>query len=258
MYTHKNENKASQSAANLIQQNSTKNNPFQLVDNRKNNQYVVQRVDSDDEGYEGDFEDEEMSIEESDGETYEPESDDGFIDPDEIFRESGKSYRSSRSFYTGKERDTRKSLMERQTDSSGKLYSGFDGKGEVIKLDGMGREIRKHKTKGAKNKQPDIDHIIDFVAIDDEVDKYNESDMSSDETEEYKNFLYNDESNLEILSKNKHKGKKRYTRDTVTKTIRKKAKKMVKAKRADFKASPDAKRRLAIRRKLSRKNRLKL
>ncbi|WP_143032813.1 hypothetical protein [Tenacibaculum sp. MAR_2010_89] len=258
MYTHKNENKAHQSAANLIHQNSTKNSPFQLIDNRKSNKNIVQRVDSDDEGYEGGSEDEEMNIEESDGETYEPESDDGYIDPEEIYRTPGTSYRGSRSFYTGKHRDTRKSLMERQTDSSGKLHSGFDGKGEVIKLDGMGREIRKHKTKGAKDKQPDIDHMIDYIAIDDEVDKYDESEMSSDETEEYKNFLYNDESNLEILSKNEHKGKKRYTRDTVTKTIRKEAKKMVKAKRADFKASPDAKRRLAIRRKLSRKKKLNL
>lgn len=258
MYTHKNESQERQSVANLSQENIEKSKALQLVDNRKSIQNIVQRVDTNDEGYEVDSDDDQMNIEEFDGEIYEPESDDGFIDPEEIYREKGKSYRSSRSFYTGKKQDTRKNLMARQTDSSGILHSGFAGKGEVIRLDGKGREIRKHKTKGAKYKQPDIDHMIDFVAIDDEVDKYDGSDMSSDETEEYKNFLYNDESNLEILSKDKHKGKKRYTRDTVTKTIRKKAKKLVKAKRVDFKTSADAKRRLALRRKLSRKKKLKL
>ncbi len=255
MYTHKNKNQERLSAANSLQEKVRKSNPLQLVDNRKNIQNIVQRVDTDDEGYEADSDDQ---MESDSDEEYELESDDGYIDPDDIYREKGKSYRSSRSFYTGKRRDTRKNLEKRQKDAKGILHSGFSGKGGVIKLDGKGREIRKHKTKGAKHKQPDIDHMIDFVAIDDEVGKYDGSDISSDETEEYKNFLYNDESNLEILSKDEHKGKKRYTRDTVTKKISKKAEEFVKAKRVDFKLSADAKRRLALRRKLSRKKKLKL
>ncbi|MGG8496998.1 hypothetical protein ACQY1Q_11305 [Tenacibaculum sp. TC6] len=234
MYIQKKEEaSSSKAAANTFKEPKT--NVFQLVDNRKGlaSQKIIQRMDSDEE--------------------YEPESDAEMFDADEIYRNPSKSYRGSRSFFTGKDQDTRKNLVKRQTGTDGKLYSGFKGDGPEIKLDKQGREIRDHSKKSTKNKQPDIDHIIDFLAIDDEVDRYDDSDLSEDETEEFKNYLYNVEDNLEILSKSQHKRKKKYTRDTLTKKIKKQARDFVKTQRQKFKTDAKSQKRLKSRHKRSKK-----
>ncbi|WP_417799598.1 hypothetical protein [Tenacibaculum sp.] len=249
MYLNKKNLKVGKASTNVLDRAGTK--AFQLVDNRKGleSENIIQKMHSDSEdGYEGDFEDDSEN-------EYEPESEDERIDSEEIFYD--KPYRGSRFFYTSKDQDTRKNLIERQTGSDGELHSGFYGDGPVIKLDSKGREIREHNKKSTKNKQPDIDHIIDFVAIDDEVNKYDDSDLSSDETEEFKNYLYNFEGNLEILSKSAHKSKRRYTRETVTKKISKEARELVKEQRKNFKTDVKAQKRLKGRRKKSKKKLVK-
>ena len=174
---------------------------------------------------------------------YSEDSDDG-IPAEEIYHDpKGPTYRSPRFFYNDKKVDTRADLVARQTDEHGMLRSGFDGTGEVIPLDGSGREIRDHKTKGAKNQQPDIDHKIDFVAVDDAIDHYEESDMSEDEKEEFKNYTYNRQDNLEILSHGAHTGKRRTTRDQISSALSSRAKQHVKVARVDFKNNADAQRR---------------
>lgn len=247
-------NTAHQSAANTAQSSNKSN--YHLEDNRNQIQLksIIQRIDSDDEKMISESDDESDFMDEGSNSDYDynPPSEEEF-DSDEIFRESGKSYRSGRSFYTGKIQDTRKNLIKRQTDSKGNLRSGFAGDGPIINLDAKGREIRSHKKKSTKNKQPDIDHIIDFLVIDDEIDRYDDSDLSSDEREEFKNYSYNVESNLEILSKKIHKDKKRYTRDNIPPGLRKKANAFVKAQRKKFKEDKLAQDRLEKRRKKNKK-----
>lgn len=160
-------------------------------------------------------------------------------EPDEKLRGKSGEYRKDRKFYSDKQRDTRKNLVKRQSSTGGTLYSGFDGSGPAIPLDSQGREVRKHKTKGAKDRQPDIDHRKDWVAIDDAVERYQadsqETDMSDAELETFKDFLYNDEDNLEILAHSEHKQKKKTSRDQLSEGKKKEMFKYVKEKRTDYK-----------------------
>jgi hypothetical protein len=178
------------------------------------------------------------------------DSDDDFVEdpdeflaamnePDEKLRGKSGEYRKDRKFYSDKERDTRQNLVKRQSSTGGTLYSGFDGSGVKIPLDSQGREVRKHKTQGAKDRQPDIDHRKDWVAIDDAVERYQadsqETDMSEAELETFKDFLYNDEDNLEILAHSEHKQKKKTSREQLSEGKKKEMFKYVKDKRPDYK-----------------------
>lgn len=196
--------------------------------------------------------------EESEISEYEQDSDEDRYnanDPDEKFRGKGGDYRSSRSFYKGKDKDTRKIVTKRQRSPGGRLHSGSDGKGEVIDLDSRGREIREHKTEGAKDRQPEMDHIRDFVIVDDAADRLaqEKGDMSEAEVETLKDELYNDEGNIEILSKKEHSDKKRTTREKITDTQKKEADKYVKERKAIFDKDERAQKRRDDKRKRLKK-----
>lgn len=193
-------------------------------------------------------------MEESSGneEEFEPDSSEEKIPKEELYVDN-TTYRSGQSFYKDKERDTRQRLMDRQTSSGGQLHSGFHGKGAVIPLDSKGREIRTHKTAGAENKQPDIDHIQDWIAIDEAVEEYSDSDLSSADEYAFKNHLYNVEDNLEILAHDDHLGKKRTTREKLTKKQKGEARKFVKEQRGKYKQDKYAQKKREARRKRQEK-----
>ena len=198
-----------------------------------------------------DEESEEEEIEEEEGSDYELnlEEEAAFLnDPDEKYRAPGESYRSGVSFYTAKGYDTRKIVTNRQM-RGGKLYSPS---GRHIPLQG-GKEVRQHKTEGAKNRAPDIDHKIDYLALDAAIDE-NSQDVSDAEEAALREYAYNYPDNLEILSKDEHKAKPTYRRDTLPPAVKKEAKKLFKEKiREDFKKHQYAQRRRnQIRKRLRR------
>jgi hypothetical protein len=125
----------------------------------------------------------------------------------------------------------------------------------VIELDKLGREIREHKKKETKHKQPDIDHIEDWVILDEAIDRYEheESSMSEAEKETFKDEVYNYEDNLEILSKKEHKKKRRTTRDQITETEKKNATEFIKERRKEFKGDKKVEKRRNERRKRLKK-----
>ncbi|MBC6996144.1 hypothetical protein QWY85_04950 [Neolewinella lacunae] len=189
----------------------------------------VGEYDSEEEGF-GDSEESSEEPENSDESSFEPDSDDGRIPAEERYYGKRGEYRSGRRFYKDRQRDTRKTLVKRQSSPSGRLYSRHDQSGPVIPLDKEGREIRKHK-KSKKDKQPDIDHRLDWIAIDQAVEEYSDTELSEAEKETFKDHLYNVEDNLEILAHEDHKSKKRTTRDALDEPLKKKAKLFVKAQR---------------------------
>ena len=185
--------------------------------------------------------DEDEDAEEEEGSDYElnPEEEAAFLnDPDEKYRAPGESYRSGLSFYTAKGYNTREIVTNRQT-RGGKLYSPS---GRHIPLRG-GKEVRPHKTEGAKDRAPDIDHKIEAIALDVAIDE-NSQDVSEAEDAALREFAYNYTPNLEILSKDEHKAKPTYRRDTLPPAVKKEAKKLFKEKiREDFKTHKHAQRR---------------
>lgn len=187
---------------------------------------VLQRAGTDDENseVEDDVEDdveedveEEEEVKEEEEESSE-EVEDFEDDPSFVFKESSgkKTYRSPFSFYETKGFSTRQKLTELQSDKDGNLHTERGGKGSVIPLDNQGREVRKHKTKGAPNRQPDIDHLEDFLvedqAIEEDEQTY-DTPMSPDTRIEYGNFVYNDPNNLQIKKHSEHKSKETTRRD---------------------------------------------
>ncbi|MCX6318953.1 MAG: hypothetical protein NTW29_16870 [Bacteroidetes bacterium] len=195
---------------------------------------------------------------------YEPDSDEerhNQNDPEELFREKNDSYRKNRKFFSDKKRDTRKNLIKRQTDEKGNLRSGFKGDGEIIELDKFGREIREHKNKNSKHKQPDIDHIRDWIKLDTAIDKYRheESSMSEAELETFKDEVYNHEDNLEILSKKEHKKKEKTTKDQLKESDIKNVWPYIQERRKEYKSNKDAQeRRDQKRERIKKKNERKL
>jgi major membrane immunogen (membrane-anchored lipoprotein) len=186
---------------------------------------LVQRVGTDDENSEvEDDVEEEEEVEEEEVEEEEEESSqesENFEDdPSFVFKGSSgnKTYRSGYSFYDTKGFSTRQKLTELQTGKDGKLHTEFGGTGTIIPTDKHGNEVRKHKTEGAKNRQPDIDHMEDFLVEDQAIEEVEQVEglkepMSPATFEEFHNFVYNEPENLQIKKHSEHKDKGTTRRD---------------------------------------------
>jgi hypothetical protein len=199
---------------------------------------VVQREGTDDENSEVE-DDVEEDVQEEEEEESSQESEDFDNDPSFVFKESSskQTYRSPYSFYDTKRFSTRQKLTELQTGEDGELHTEFGGTGSIIPTDSQGREVRKHKTKGAKNRQPDIDHMLDFLiedqAIEEDEQTY-DTPMSPDTRLEYGNFVYNDPENLQIKKHSDHKSKGTTRRDRILSNKLKDTKRGIKKKRTAF------------------------
>lgn len=175
----------------------------------------------------------------TDEKSSEESSDDYDSDPSYFEKPSKgkKTYRSNRTFYNRKRYSTRKNLVRIQT-RNGQLRSGQGGSGRVIKTDKSGKEVRKHKTKGVrKNRQPDIDHLRDFL-IDDhaatELEEGQSAPMSPATFNMFEDFLYNDPENLAIKAKSDHTSKSTHRRNNLPRNKVENAKKHLKSKRREF------------------------
>lgn len=186
-------------------------------------QAVIQRVDSDDEEWEPSEEDQNQRIQD---------------ERDDMVPANKRKQFFPSGFY----KETRPALMNRQG-----FTIGEDGKGELNMPDGSKMPMRRKKKNKKewvedrqfekKEHQPDIDHETDVLLLQEHYDQAGLSDMSDDEDENFRSFLYNYPDNLSIKSKKVHKSKKTYRGNQDLSRFARGTKKFIKKARRDYKSN---------------------
>ncbi len=178
---------------------------------------------------------------------------DDLDEPLEKFRgKSGREKFWPGGFVKNKEYDTRDRLMKRQNfkidEHSPKKASMESG----LTKDRF--DMKKYKDRWVEDRsfegdphRPDIDHDIDVLALEQARNDAEISDLSTDEEQVFRSFVYNDEENLRILPKKDHKGekdskkkgKKTFRWGEIPDSLLKRAKNFWEASRARFKAAKE-------------------